>query len=148
MLSRTTDNLYWLSRYTATLSPPTSWPGCWEISPAAGVSPKALCKKVRAGVPLGCNAESGAASLEWCRTDALGACAKPYRAQRTPGAVTAGLRLGFELRSLNLTPEMTMTNDRMGLLELIEKSADADLVRTMLAFAAERLMALEIENRT
>ena len=41
-----------------------------------------------------------------------------------------------------------MTDDRMNLLELIEKRADADLVREMLAFAAERLMDLEIEGRT
>src|SRR5215218_1875829 len=43
---------------------------------------------------------------------------------------------------------MTMTDDRMALLELIEKTADADLVRAMLAFAAERLMALEVETLT
>ena len=41
-----------------------------------------------------------------------------------------------------------MTDDRMALLELIEKRADADLVREMLAFAAERLMDLEVESRT
>ena len=41
-----------------------------------------------------------------------------------------------------------MTNDRTALLDLIEKSADADLVRAMLAFAAERLMTLEVENLT
>ena len=41
-----------------------------------------------------------------------------------------------------------MTDDRMALLELIEKSADADLVRAMLAFAAERMMELEVEART
>jgi transposase-like protein len=70
------------------------------------------------------------------------------QAQRTPGAVTAGLWLGFELRSLNLTRKTTMTDDRMALLELIEKRADADLVREMLAFAAERLMELEVESRT
>src|SRR4051812_16628709 len=40
----------------------------------------------------------------------------------------------------------TMTNDRMVLLDLIEKSADTVLVRAMLAFAAERLMTLEVEN--
>ena len=39
-----------------------------------------------------------------------------------------------------------MTDDRMALLELIEKRADADLVREMLAFAAERLMELEVES--
>src|SRR4051794_32454603 len=41
-----------------------------------------------------------------------------------------------------------MTDARMALLALIEKSADADLVRTMLAFAAERLMELEVEAKT
>ena len=41
-----------------------------------------------------------------------------------------------------------MTDDRMALLELIEKGADGDLVRDMLAFAAERIMELEIEART
>src|SRR3712207_2995310 len=43
---------------------------------------------------------------------------------------------------------MTMTDDRMALLELIEKRADTDLVREMLAFAAERLMELEVEAKT
>ena len=38
-----------------------------------------------------------------------------------------------------------MTNERMTLLELVEKSADADLVREMLAFAAERIMDAEVE---
>jgi transposase-like protein len=36
----------------------------------------------------------------------------------------------------------------MALIELIEKGADADLVRQMLAFAAERLMEAEVEART
>jgi len=36
----------------------------------------------------------------------------------------------------------------MALLELIEKQADADLVREMLAFAADRIMELEVELRT
>ena len=31
-----------------------------------------------------------------------------------------------------------MTDDRMTLIELIEKGADGDLVRDLLAFAAER----------
>jgi putative transposase len=38
-----------------------------------------------------------------------------------------------------------MTDDRMALLELVEKGADADLVREMLAFAAERVMEAEAE---
>src|SRR6187200_1786171 len=41
-----------------------------------------------------------------------------------------------------------MTDYRMALLELIEKRADTDLVREMLAFAAERLMDLEVETLT
>src|SRR3954463_3239072 len=41
-----------------------------------------------------------------------------------------------------------MTDDRMALLELIEKRADTDLIRDMLAFAAERLMTLEVEALT
>ena len=41
-----------------------------------------------------------------------------------------------------------MTEERMALLELVEKQADSDLVRDMLAFAAERIMEAEIEART
>jgi putative transposase len=52
------------------------------------------------------------------------------------------------LRHLTLTPETTMTDERMALIELIEKGADADLIRDMLAFAAERLMNLEVEALT
>ena len=43
---------------------------------------------------------------------------------------------------------MTMTDDRMALIELIEKGADSDLVREMLAFAAERLMEAEVDVHT
>ena len=41
-----------------------------------------------------------------------------------------------------------MTDDRMALIELIEKGADSDLVRELLAFAADRMMELEVEART
>src|SRR5450756_2446664 len=43
---------------------------------------------------------------------------------------------------------MTMTDNRMALIEMIEKGADGDLVREMLSFAAERLMEAEVEART
>src|SRR3954452_4999531 len=36
----------------------------------------------------------------------------------------------------------------MALIELIEKGADSDLVRELLAFAADRMMELEVEART
>ncbi len=41
-----------------------------------------------------------------------------------------------------------MTNERMALIELVEKQADGDLVREMPAFAAERIMEAEVEART
>lgn len=41
-----------------------------------------------------------------------------------------------------------MTDERMTLLELVEQQADGDLVREMLAFAAERIMEAEVEART
>ena len=41
-----------------------------------------------------------------------------------------------------------MTEDRLALFELIDQSADDDLVRDMLAFAAGRVMEMEVEART
>ena len=41
-----------------------------------------------------------------------------------------------------------MTKPMMDLRELVEKSADADLLREMIGFAAERLMELEVEGKT
>src|SRR3954463_5968443 len=41
-----------------------------------------------------------------------------------------------------------MTDEKMALLELIEKSADTDLIREMLGFAAERMMDLEVQACT
>ena len=41
-----------------------------------------------------------------------------------------------------------MTDAKMALLELVEQEADTDLVREMLAFAAERMMDMEIEAKT
>jgi putative transposase len=52
------------------------------------------------------------------------------------------------LRDLDPGPEMTMTDERMALIELVEKAADADLVREMRAFAAERMMDAEAEMLT
>ena len=41
-----------------------------------------------------------------------------------------------------------MTDERMALLELVEQQADGDLVREMLAFAADRIMEAEVETQT
>jgi hypothetical protein len=41
-----------------------------------------------------------------------------------------------------------MTDDRMALIELVEKAADTDLVRKMLAFAADRMMEAEVETES
>ncbi len=41
-----------------------------------------------------------------------------------------------------------MTDDMMTLRTLLEKSSDADLLREMIGFTAQRLMELDIEGRT
>ena len=42
----------------------------------------------------------------------------------------------------------TMTDDTMAFQKLLEKTSDADLLREMIGFAAERLMALEVQSLT
>jgi len=49
---------------------------------------------------------------------------------------------------LNATEEPTMTDERMALQDLLEKTPDADFLRRMIGFAAQRLMELDIESRT
>src|ERR1700760_1590390 len=47
----------------------------------------------------------------------------------------------------NLNPETTtMTDDKIALRALLEKSADATFLREMIGFAANRLMELETET--
>jgi len=41
-----------------------------------------------------------------------------------------------------------MTDEMMSLRTLLEKSSDADLLREMVGFAAQRLMELEVESLT
>ena len=41
-----------------------------------------------------------------------------------------------------------MTQDMMTLRTLLEKTSDADLLREMIVFTAEQLMALEVEELT
>ena len=41
-----------------------------------------------------------------------------------------------------------MTDEMMTLRTLLEKSSDADLLREMIGFTAQRLMELEVESKT
>ena len=41
-----------------------------------------------------------------------------------------------------------MTDEMMILRALLEKSSDADLLREMIGFTAQRLMELEVESKT
>ena len=60
-------------------------------------------------------------------------------------AATVVLRQRFGLQDSKPKTEMTMTDERMALLELVEQQADGDLVREMLAFAADRIMEFDRE---
>ena len=55
---------------------------------------------------------------------------------------------GRQRIDLPLTRRTTMTDDMMPLRSLLEKSADADLLREMIGFSAQRLMELEVQGLT
>jgi putative transposase len=62
--------------------------------------------------------------------------------------VIADLRVGFGRQTSTETEDRTMTDAMMSLRTLLEKSSDAELLREMVGFAAQRLMELEVESLT
>src|SRR5271154_945431 len=56
--------------------------------------------------------------------------------------------IGFGCKPFNRTEDPTMTDEMMSLRTLLEKSSDAELLREMVGFAAQRLMELEVEGVT
>ena len=59
-----------------------------------------------------------------------------------------GSSVGFGRQTLTRTKDPTMTDQMMSLRTLLEKSSDADLLREMVGFAAQRLMELAVESLT
>src|SRR5216684_1011372 len=56
-------------------------------------------------------------------------------------------RVGLSRHNLNLE-STTMTDDKIALRELLEKSPDATFLREMIGFAAQRLMELDVQGLT
>src|ERR1700722_13003783 len=93
---------------------------------------------------------AGSCPRWWGRGPVIGLPLRPPRVWRRrvdwrpPGRFLGGIGLQVSTRTQGTTP---MTDDKIALSTLLDKSSDASFLREMIGFAADRLIALETEAK-
>jgi hypothetical protein len=77
---------------------------------------------------------------------ARGVSGVAQRAAGVPLAAIAGLRRRFGLRDLDPEPRTTMTDDRMALIEALQRADDGNFLRSLAATVLQVLMEADVEG--